>query len=104
MDIKENFADRLKESIKDKWPNLTQTEYAPKMGVAQGTVSEWVTAKKMPGLEKLIEIAIVLGVSIEWLATGRGNKHVQTTKRQPQVRLTSDQVNALKKLLDDLCE
>jgi transcriptional regulator with XRE-family HTH domain len=75
MDIKQEFAKRLLALCKNHWntDKPKQTDLAKAFGVSQATISEWMNGAKMPGLEKLIEICLVLDVSIEYLGTGRGS-------------------------------
>lgn len=49
-----------------------QAELARRMHVAQPTVSGWENGKKTPRLGVMARLAMVLGVSFEWLSTGRG--------------------------------
>lgn len=102
MDIKLEFSKRLKECLADKWPNLTQKQKAEMLGIKQATLSEWLTAKKMPGLEKLIEISLIMNVTIDWLGTGRGQKH--PSKEHVFDKLTTEQIKSLKNILNDICK
>lgn len=55
-------------------PKIKQTDVARACGVDASTVNDWVSgrSKTIKG-ENLIAVARFLGVSPEWLATGRGN-------------------------------
>lgn len=43
---------------------ITQQELADKIQVSQNTISGWETSQKMPPVDKCLQIAHVLGVSI----------------------------------------
>ena len=50
----------------------SQSDLARRMHVAQPTVSGWEAGRKSPRTKILARLAHVLGVSFEWLTTGRG--------------------------------
>lgn len=50
---------------------LTQHEAAVRLGVHPTQLSRWENSI-VPSVESLVDIARVLGVSVEWLATGEG--------------------------------
>ena len=51
----------------------TQTELAARLGVSRSSVTNWESVDRgQPATQRLQRIALVTGVSFEWLATGRG--------------------------------
>lgn len=65
----EQFAKIIKElRIKN---NLTQKEFAEKLGVTYQAVSKWENGKNMPDITLLKEISNILNVNIEELLTGK---------------------------------
>lgn len=50
----------------------SQEDLARRMHVSQPTVSHWEAGRKSPRTQIMIRLAQVLGVSMEWLSTGRG--------------------------------
>lgn len=52
---------------------LTQEDLAHLAGVRAGTVFRTETDKSVPRAESLAAIANVLGVSVDWLLTGKGD-------------------------------
>lgn len=50
----------------------SQEDLARRMHVSQPTVSHWEAGRKSPRMQIMIRLAQVLGVSMEWLSTGRG--------------------------------
>ena len=53
-----------------KSKKISQTDIAKKIGVAQSSVSQWKTGS-VPSSDKIVPIAEILGVSIEYLLTGK---------------------------------
>lgn len=53
---------------------MTQSQLADRVGVTRGAVANWeVSERPKPNVSNLIEFANTTDVSIEWLATGRGD-------------------------------
>lgn len=50
----------------------SQEDLARRMHVSQPTISNWEAGRKSPRTQIMIRLAQVLGVSMEWLSTGRG--------------------------------
>jgi transcriptional regulator with XRE-family HTH domain len=48
--------------------------FARRCGVPESSIRDYVNRGKMPGLETAATIASATGVTIDWLATGRGVK------------------------------
>lgn len=97
--IKYEFSKRLKQACREKWKckHTNQQEIADAFNVSQATISEWWNSRKMPSLEKLIEIALYLGVCVEWLATGRGPKKPPCDKAHA---LNEEQAQVLKEIFE----
>ncbi|MEK3717416.1 helix-turn-helix domain-containing protein [Paenibacillus sp. FSL R7-0333] len=51
--------------------NLSQTNFANKIGVSQGSLSDLESGKSKPAIETVISICTVFGCSYEWVLTGR---------------------------------
>lgn len=51
--------------------NLTDTQVAEYCGFSKSTLSDWKSRKGTPKLDKIQKIAECLGVSIDYLATGK---------------------------------
>ncbi len=52
---------------------LSQTDFARRVGVSSGFVSDLVRGIKRPGIDILTAINAAFGVSIDWLLTGHGS-------------------------------
>jgi len=65
------FGDRL--SAARDAAGLTQKELAKRLGVKLGTLRNWEDDLNEPRANKLQMVAGLLGVSLSWLLTGRGD-------------------------------
>jgi len=60
------FKDILSEILADK--NLTQTQFATRIGVKQSQVSEWIKGKAKPGYDNIHAILVAFeSISAEYL-------------------------------------
>lgn len=57
--------------------NMTQAEFAKRVGIAGSTVSEWKKKKTNPSAEKILDICLVLEVTPEQLLSGQGIDNVE---------------------------
>ena len=69
-DEKEGLSSRLNSVIGSESIN----SFAKKAGLSEGTVRNIIVNGVMPRLDNLISMANTAGVTVEWLATGRGVK------------------------------
>lgn len=72
--------------------NLCQQALADGVGVSRGAVSNWESpSPKWPTSENIVKIALVTGVTFEWLATGKGkmeaSHHAIETANAVEIRL-----------------
>jgi transcriptional regulator with XRE-family HTH domain len=51
----------------------TQSWLSEKSGVGRTTLNNWINNGASPKVKDLVNIAMALGVSLEWLATGSDN-------------------------------
>ena len=58
------FKQILKEFLDEN--NLTQVEFAKKIGAKQGQVSEWLGGKAKPGYDNLRAMAVAFGISADY--------------------------------------
>lgn len=66
----DSFPSRLRECIGEE----PVASFARRCGISEGLIRSYLKADKQPAMERLIRIADAAGVSLEWLATGRGQK------------------------------
>ena len=72
---KRGFTDRLKETIGDR----TRISFAKRCGISDSLLGAYVRGEKLPGLENLVAMAQVGGISLDWLATGRTPKNPEVS-------------------------
>lgn len=65
-----SFSQRLAQAIARS--GLNQSEFARKIAVSPGFVSDMVRGNKKPGAEFLSAVRLEFGVSADWLLTGKG--------------------------------
>ncbi len=68
------FSERLTKKRKEM--KLTQGDIAEQLGVSIQAVSLWERGSTIPDTEKVMEIAFLLDVSIDWLLTGKVEESV----------------------------
>ena len=62
--MEQNFTEILRDFLSEN--NITQTEFAKKIGVKQSQVSEWLRGKAKPGYDTLKAMAIALNISADY--------------------------------------
>lgn len=77
-----DFPARLRECIGDE----PVAAFARRCGFSEGLLRAYLKAEKQPGMARLVRIAEVAGVTLDWLATGRGPKR----RAGAQVPVTPD--------------
>jgi lambda repressor-like predicted transcriptional regulator len=70
-----------------------QKELGDLYGLSSGTISTWVRRDYFPG-DVVVACAIDTGVSLRWLATGKGDMH----DNQPNAQQSGDAITKLAKL------
>lgn len=56
-----------------QYAKLSQAELAQKLGISRGAVANWESANDAhPATSRMVKLAVLTGVSVEWLVTGRG--------------------------------
>ncbi len=64
------ISERIIKVIKER--NMTQLEFAKKVGISTSTISEWKKRKTNPTADKIMDICNVLQITPEQLLTGKG--------------------------------
>lgn len=86
----ESFDSRLKELIgKD-----SLRSFALSIDASEGGVRKWFTQGTKPSFDKMVRIARLYGVNLEWLCTGEGPKLASSSKASNQLSVECE----------DLCE
>lgn len=107
------FATRLTEEIKRK--GLTKKDFGIAVGVSKGMVSYWCNGKRLPLIPQVIDIANILGVSIDYLLglsdspnrlqprnSELGLSDLAVSYIQTMAHSTPERVAVLNKLLSDV--
>jgi len=66
--VHEDFPSRLRGCIIDE----SVASFARRCGFSEGLIRAYLKGEKQPGMERLVKIADASGVTVDWLATGRG--------------------------------
>lgn len=74
--------------IMDAYGFSTQKELGDQLGISTATISTWVRRNFFPG-DVVIACALDTGVSLEWLATGKGKMAVQPDSGTPDEKANS---------------
>ena len=61
---------------------MTQIEFAEKLSVTRQTVSRWESGSVMPDIDKIPDIASILGVSCDYLLIDENENQEQTSEKQ----------------------
>ena len=62
--MEQAFKDILEEFLREN--QISQTEFARKIGVKQGQVSEWLKGKAKPGYDNLKQMALAYEISADF--------------------------------------
>jgi len=77
--VDEEFGTRLR-LIMQQFGSVA--DLARAVGVSDNAIYKWVTGRGKPGMISLVNLAKAAGVSVEWLATGKG----EPLKAKPETR------------------
>lgn len=64
------IADRIRMTRESR--GLTQSALAARLGVARSQITLWETGGRNPSPTSVTQLALALGIDVEWLATGQG--------------------------------
>lgn len=81
-----NFSDTLRSLLEDK--HLTQKTVASSIGIAQNTLSSYVTGKRQPDLQMLCALADYFDVSTDYLLGYVPHNSNLTTEQMQLVEIT----------------
>lgn len=71
-----------------KAANLSQEEFAAKVGVTRQAVSKWELDKAYPDLDKLVDICEIFQVSVTEFIYGKAEQEPEETDQHPKVSLS----------------
>jgi len=84
---KNSFWGRVKPLIKAH--NMTQKQYAEFMGFQFNTFRNWIHNNRVPTLQDSFDIAYSLGVSLEYLLSGKDRDLADIRRRELELRKTA---------------
>lgn len=67
-------SDRFKDRLFAAMEGGSSYSLAKKSGMAESLIRKYLAGDSLPGMDKLVLLADLLGVKLEWLATGKGPK------------------------------
>ena len=85
-------------AAKRKDLGMTQTEFAESLSVTRQTVGRWETGAAVPDIDKISDIADILGVSCDYLLKDDHTEEGGTASANPVSRLLQDAVGRKVKL------
>ena len=79
------FAENVKSEL--DFQNMQLKELSIKTGISRNTLDKYLTGKKVvqPGVENAVKIAQALGVSVEYLVTGKSENPNRLTSEYEQL-------------------
>ena len=88
-----NFGSNLKRKRVEK--GYTQEQFSELVGVSRQAVSLWESDSGYPEVEKLLEIARILNVSLDWLFYGAENNTSDLISTDGKISIYSPQQNVI---------
>lgn len=88
----------FKENLKDEisYQGLMIKELAIKSGVSAGSISNYLKENSsIPSADVAVKIASALGVSVEYLVTGKQKTIASQKKYSPEIRLLADKLESM---------
>ena len=70
--IKDERIGRFPERLRILIPDRELRTFARKTGYSEGVLRKWLKGESFPDLDRLVRLADVAGVHVQWLATGEG--------------------------------
>jgi phage repressor protein C with HTH and peptisase S24 domain len=80
--VDEEFGTRLR-LIMQQFGSVA--DLARAVGVSDNAIYKWVTGRGKPGMSSLVNLARAAGVSVEWLATGKGQPLKSRAEISPKI-------------------
>ena len=66
-----------------QYAKLSQMELAEKLGISRGAVANWESANDAhPATSRMVKLAVLTGISVEWLVTGRGRMTYESGREE----------------------
>lgn len=75
-----SFGDSLRKIREEK--NLSQQEFADKLGVAQSTIGMWESGKRTPKIDELNRLAMILKITVSRLLGQKKEQKIEVVKNE----------------------
>ncbi|MBR2526042.1 helix-turn-helix transcriptional regulator [bacterium] len=75
--------------------NLSAQKMADKLGVSQGSIAQYESAKREPNFNFMLQLNIILNINLNWFCTGEGEMFNQEEFKK------EDMNTWFRKMLDD---
>lgn len=86
------LGDRIKTVRKNR--DLTQREFAEKIGTTQNTIANYETGHRNPSAAALNNICKTFGIREEWLRTGEGEMFISMTRDEEIAAFVGDTLSS----------
>lgn len=96
----EGFSERLKIIV----GNESVRSFCRRLGMSDRGFRAYLDGKSYPSLEKLVAIADLGGVNLEWLATGKGGQYKEATTGSKPAPGMSSQTDKIMEMINQLSE
>jgi transcriptional regulator with XRE-family HTH domain len=103
MAVHGKFIEIFESLLKDK--SLSQKELAEKIGLRRPSISDWKKKGTYPYADVAVEMAGILGVSVEYLITGKDNEGFSQNERDLVIdfrSLSGDNKRNVRALIDSM--
>lgn len=70
--VKETFGERVLRLLKEQ--DISQKDFAQDIGATESAVSKYISDDRTPRMEILANMATALGVTVDYLVTGKENE------------------------------
>ena len=88
------ISERILKVLKER--NMTQAEFAQKVGIAPSTICEWKKKKTNPNSYKIMDVCNVLHITPEQLLTGKGiEDEEEIVATSPESRFTPQDIRII---------
>jgi transcriptional regulator with XRE-family HTH domain len=89
----EFFAERLRRLRKAR--GYTQTLFGERLGISRHAIAQWEAFRAAPDRNRIPDLARLLGVSTDYLLTGRENAHIAALHHAIRAGASQQQLMAM---------
>lgn len=104
LDFGERLRGLIEERARSTGVRLNQSELADAFGCKQAFVSYMINGLSLPSTDTAQQVARFFNVSIQWLLTGKGSKHIISDPGDEDIARITNALNKAKKFIDECDE